>query len=393
MPNRKSISGLFASALIFCAAGVAQAQEPSWQVSKSSGEVWITAAGVQQVSLTTDTSLKPGDSVRTGRNGRVLLVRGEQRILVSPNTAIDIPSETKGDVATTLKQRAGTILLDVEKRNVKHFEVETPYLAALVKGTQFRVSVEKGSSRVEVLGGQVQVVDFKSGQNVLVLPGQVARSLATAAGGLQMSGRGRFNAIEQGTPRQSTVRAIAVPAGGLKAPAARAGQNARPDLRAGQTIRAGQETRGSQAASRAFASEAAPGGRRDAGITRNSGLRIGSMIGDVKLDYTKVTNGLARGASDAHPSSAMSGLGPEASLGMGGIARGNGGSGSTGGGTSGGGSSAGGTGGGGGGGGGSSSTGSSSLVGTTVGVLNGVVSGAGGTVGGLLGGLGIGKKK
>ena len=191
-----TISKLVACALIFCTASMARADDAApWQVSKSSGEVWITTAGAQQVSLTADTKLNPGDSVRTGRNGRVLLIRGEERIMVSPNTAIGIPSEKRNDLPTTITQQSGTILLEVEKKNVQHFEVETPYLAAVVKGTQFQVTVEKGRSRVEVTRGQVQVSDFKSGQNVLVLPGQAARSVANGAGGLEMSGKGPFNTI------------------------------------------------------------------------------------------------------------------------------------------------------------------------------------------------------
>src|SRR3954454_15920210 len=124
---------------------LAYAQDAGWRVAKSSGDVSITTAGGQHASLGSDTVVAPGGTVRTGRNGRVLLLRGAERILVSPNTEIGIPLEKKGgDLATTIMQRTGTILLDVEKRNVQHFEVETPYLATVVKGTQFRVSVEKG---------------------------------------------------------------------------------------------------------------------------------------------------------------------------------------------------------------------------------------------------------
>jgi hypothetical protein len=428
MPSgNRTICGLFACVLIFCATGIAGAQDAPWQVSKSSGEVWITTAGGQQVSLSTDTKLNPGDNVRTGKNGRVLLTRGEERIMVSSNTAIGIPAEKKGDLPTTIVQQAGTILLDVEKKNVRHFEIETPYLAAVVKGTQFRVTVEKGRSRVEVVRGQVQVADFKSGQNVLVLPGQSARNAMNATGGLQISGKGRFNAIEQGTPRQSTVRAIDVPAGGLKAPAARAGDNARQqtrqemrqemrqqmrqngrasqDNRAGQDSRAGRDARTPQAASRAFASTT-PG--QGSGITRNNngGLRIGSTLGEVKLDYNKVTNGLARGASDAHASargsadrgggqksslSTMAGLGTEGSLSGVATGKGNGGGSGTGSASTGGSSSAGGTGGGGGGSANSNAGGNGN--GNAYGLVGGVANGVGGTVGGLLGGLGLGKKK
>src|SRR5690242_11464603 len=42
-----------------------------WSVSKSSGEVWLTTQGPQQVALGSDNMLKPGDTIRTGNNGRV----------------------------------------------------------------------------------------------------------------------------------------------------------------------------------------------------------------------------------------------------------------------------------------------------------------------------------
>ena len=94
----------------------------------------------------------------------MLLKRGEEMILVSPNSVIGVPAEKKEGLSTTIKQQAGSILLDVEKRNVKHFEVETPYLAAVVKGTQFRVTVNATSTSVDVIRGQVEVADFRTGQ-------------------------------------------------------------------------------------------------------------------------------------------------------------------------------------------------------------------------------------
>jgi len=150
------------------------AEDAAWRVGKSSGDVSITSSGVQPAALTAETTLKPGDAIRTGRNGRALLLRGEESILIEPNSVIGIPAEKKEGLSTTILQRAGSILLEVEKRNVQHFEVETPYLAALVKGTRFRVTVDKRGARVDVLRGQVEVSDFKSGKFALVLPGQAA---------------------------------------------------------------------------------------------------------------------------------------------------------------------------------------------------------------------------
>ncbi len=238
---------------VICFSGSgAIAQDAVWHVGKSSGDVWLSASsGVQQVSLGSDAILKPGDNIRTGRNGRVLLVRDEETILISPNSAIGIPTEAKEGLSTTIIQQAGSILLDVEKRNVKHFEVETPYLAAVVKGTQFRVSVNKNDATVDVLRGQVEVADFKSGQFALVLPGQAAKVSAQGPGGLSLSGTGTFNPIEKGEPRASSVHPVQVPKEGLTVP----------------------------------------------GSTPKAQTRIASPLGDVKLNFQKVTKGLARDAT------------------------------------------------------------------------------------------------
>jgi hypothetical protein len=144
---------LIAALGLFAASSAFAADDDTWSVRKFSGEVWTTSGDVQQASLKTDEALKPGDTVRTGRNGRVLLVRGEESILIAPNSVVDIPAEKKEGLATTIKQQAGSILLEVEKKNVKHFEVETPYAAAVVKGTQFRVTVTTSGTKVDVVRG------------------------------------------------------------------------------------------------------------------------------------------------------------------------------------------------------------------------------------------------
>jgi FecR protein len=217
--RRKTIGSLLGLGLsVVCGGSGALAQDAAWHVGKSSGEVWLTGTGVQQVSLGGDTVLKPGDTIRTGRTGRVLLVRGEETILISPNSVIGIPAAPKDGLSTTIIQQAGEILLEVEKRNVEHFEVETPFFAAVVKGTQFRVSVDKSDSHVDVLRGQVEVADFKSGQYAMVLPGQVAKVVSRSVGGLLLSGAGALSPILKGAPRTPAVKLVPVPKDGLTAP-------------------------------------------------------------------------------------------------------------------------------------------------------------------------------
>jgi FecR protein len=260
---------VFGILLSLCICSAAFAQDAAWRVSKSSGAVWVIATGAQQASLSDTSELRPGDSIRTGRNGRALLVRGEETLLIAPNSVVGLPTEQKDGLSTTIIEQAGSILIQAEKRNVKHFQVETPYLAAVVKGTEFRVSVSERGAAVEVLGGQVEVTDFKSGQYALVLPGQNARVSALGSGGLSVRGAGTLGPVQNGNPRAQPVQPVPVPKGGLSAP--RKAQN-------GQTVHALADLRNMHAIA---------GGP----------LRINSALGELHLNIGKVTDGLARAAN------------------------------------------------------------------------------------------------
>lgn len=275
---------LMVALILGTASDASAAEDGVWSVSKASGDVWVATDGAQQVSLNQEETLKPGDTIRTGRNGRVLLVRGEETILISPNSVVGLPAEKKEGLSTTIVQRAGSILLEVEKRNVKHFEVETPYLAAVVKGTQFSVTVNAGSTKVGVLRGQVEVSDFKTGQIAQVMPGQAATAFEHGKPGLSLSGAGTFNPIEQGKPRASAIERIPVPKSGLSAPRNAANGHA---IHALGPIDKGTKAAGAPAHSHQAAGAAAP----KAGV-----VRISNSLGEVKLNFHKVTHGLAHGA-------------------------------------------------------------------------------------------------
>jgi len=264
------VSRVLTAAFILATAPALAADGDDWIVGKSSGEVWLTGTGVQQASLKQDDFLRPGDTVRTGRTGRVLLKRGEETILISPNSVVGVPAQKKEGLSTTIVQQAGSILLEVEKRNVQHFEVETPYLAAVVKGTQFRVTINAGKTSVDVIRGQVQVADFKTGQIAQVMAGQHATAFANGKAGLLLGGAGAFSPIEQGKPRTPSIERVPVHRAGLSAPRNTAnGASAQPSRQAG------------------------------AHPARHGVTRISSAIGEVRLNVHRAIHGLARDKSTA----------------------------------------------------------------------------------------------
>jgi len=144
--------------------------------------------------------------IRTLKTGNVEFHRGNESVTIGPDTQIQIFDEKSAKPFTTVKQYFGTVTVQAEVRQVQHFAVQTPYLAAVVKGTQFRVSAEAGGSTVDVLEGQVDVSGFRSGEQILLLPGQTAKVASAGAGALNTSGSGLFNPVRVGPPRTSPVQ-------------------------------------------------------------------------------------------------------------------------------------------------------------------------------------------
>ncbi|RTL65172.1 MAG: hypothetical protein EKK41_20525 [Hyphomicrobiales bacterium] len=266
-------SGLKGSIALFCffLFGLAPAFAQDWSVAKSTGQVWIANANVQPVALGAEAKLSAGDLIQTGPNGRALLTRGAERIIVGPNSVISLPQQAPENGFTKILQRAGSIAVEAEKKDHLHFEVETPYLAAVVKGTSFTVSIASGSADVHVATGKVEVSNLKTGQSVLVLPNQSAHATPTA---FSVRGAGAHEPIRQSPPRGASLTPVVVPKHGLRAPPRGLGQFARIEA---------VKVRG-------------------AGL--GNSVRISHAIGPAKLDASAATLGLARGdATTANTSS------------------------------------------------------------------------------------------
>lgn len=125
--------------------------------------------------------------VRTLGNARVLFVRGSETVELGPDTQVAFHLR-EPDRFTTVQQYFGEVEVEADVEKVKHFAVQTPHLAAVVKGTIFVVrSDEKGAS-VEVKRGAVEVHSSESRERVTVLAGQQVE--ASGDGTLDVSGDG-----------------------------------------------------------------------------------------------------------------------------------------------------------------------------------------------------------
>lgn len=155
-----------------------------WTADRLRGEVHQFQNG-GWVPLSRGDVVADGGKVRTGSDGRVELVRGEERIDLAPLTAIAL-KDALGRKMTTIIQSQGLVAITAEKRNVQHFSVQTPILAALVKGTEFKVIYQNGLATVDVSSGVVEVRDLVRGAAIDVMPGQSAA--ASQARPLRLTG-------------------------------------------------------------------------------------------------------------------------------------------------------------------------------------------------------------
>jgi hypothetical protein len=130
----------------------------------------------------------PDDRViRTGSTGRVDFRRDAETISLGADTQVQIHDRV-GERFTTVEQHFGTVEVEAEVRNVRHFAVETPFLAAVVKGTRFVVRSGRSEASVQVKRGRVEVTDLKTGIHALVPSGQTAT--VGSDGSFVLDGRG-----------------------------------------------------------------------------------------------------------------------------------------------------------------------------------------------------------
>lgn len=167
----------------------ATANASDWVVKRVSGIVYFVAPGVEAFRVKKGMVFEKGYTIGTRAGARALIGRGGETIAVGPNTTFAMSSFRSNGTKTTLLQRKGTIEVDVEKRQQPHFTVETPFFAAVVKGTRFEVNVQGKQARVSVERGVVAVEDFASGDRVDLTAGQAAASAPSNRVGLSVSGR------------------------------------------------------------------------------------------------------------------------------------------------------------------------------------------------------------
>lgn len=137
----------------------AQANGTEWTVMESSGTVTVTAGETRQtlIEARKDARLPAPFSVKTGRDGRLVIIRDEDSMTVGPDSLFEVPAPVTHaqGFRTRITQTLGSLLYHVQRRPAHTFEVETPYLVSVVKGTTFNILVTDDATTVSLIEGRL----------------------------------------------------------------------------------------------------------------------------------------------------------------------------------------------------------------------------------------------
>lgn len=226
------VSVFVATLILFWFSVEARSQEAGsgwhWQVERVSGRVIVETASGDTFAAKQGMIVRKGWKVQTG-SGRIVINRNEERFTVAPGSVVTL--QPKGFLVRkmVLLQDTGQVNVDVKRRWYRHFTVETPFLAAVVKGTRFEVEVTGRTASVKVERGTVGVHDFASGNRADVGAGQSARTNPSRQVGLSVAGKTKPE-VTQGPKRAPAfatrqVRNVPASAAQAKAANAKSGKN------------------------------------------------------------------------------------------------------------------------------------------------------------------------
>lgn len=201
---------------------------------------WVVAKVSQPSRYTLDkknwVTIKPGMTISneswisTGPRGRVILQRNKDRVTFQPGTLVGVFERAGMAIHTDFAQQSGTITLDIDPQKKPHLAVQTPFLAAVVKGTQFSVTVNKSGAKVGVARGRVEVTDAQTGERTGIRAGQEAKVDSDPQTPMKLSGS---NANFEPVVKAASFTPMLPPAGQatvLGAPAPAAANPAAEDL-------------------------------------------------------------------------------------------------------------------------------------------------------------------
>ena len=171
-----------------------------WRVDGVTGEASAHRGAAAAAPLAVGQILSAGSEVATGAGAVVFLSHNGDRLIIQPNSRLRIDEPGTAGLLDHFMQSLGSVFYDVEPRKSRSFGVTAPYVAAVIKGTRFLVTVGPDKNSVRVDRGLVLVESTDGVSSVLVGAGTIAIVEPALARGVTLSASGIADAV----PAQAT---------------------------------------------------------------------------------------------------------------------------------------------------------------------------------------------
>ena len=151
-------------------------------ITSVKGEVHVTMSGAER-AVRAGALLELPATVRTGSDGAIELKQGATTVGVGPDTLLEFPAlASRGGSIDRIVQPRGNAFYSIGKRADHKLRIETPYLVAVVKGTQFNVVAQDGATTISLFEGLLEVRSSDDNGVIDLHAGEIAtRSRVDAA--------------------------------------------------------------------------------------------------------------------------------------------------------------------------------------------------------------------
>jgi hypothetical protein len=151
----------------------APATTESIVVTAVQGDVRVTLGGESRAAKP-GMVVRPPATIRT-RDGTLELRQGGTRVSIARDSEIAIPAAgVRGKPVDRIVQPRGNAFYDVAPRSGSKLRVETPYLVAVIKGTQFNVAANEESATVSLFEGRLEIWTPDESDVVQLNAGEIA---------------------------------------------------------------------------------------------------------------------------------------------------------------------------------------------------------------------------
>jgi hypothetical protein len=163
--------------------GAVNAQAQRGMDEATNGLIVEEAAGAVKIkfdnrwrSPSTGMTVSLPATISTGADGSIRIRQAATVISVASNTAIELLEGAEpGLPLQRVVQNQGSAFYDIAPRESSRLRVETPYLVAVIKGTEFNVTVAAETSTVALFEGRLQIEAPDVGDVVDLHEGQIAK--------------------------------------------------------------------------------------------------------------------------------------------------------------------------------------------------------------------------